>query len=73
MKGNRRTRRRVFFEFLHGQRAPRLEQLRFSVLALGDHVVQAVLRVRQRLDRRLEELGAHRLHERIDCDVDYHD
>jgi sulfite reductase (NADPH) flavoprotein alpha-component len=64
---------RLFFDFLLSQRAPRLEKLRFSVLALGDLSYKQFCEVGKRLDRRLEELGAQRLHERVDCDVDYQD
>lgn len=60
-----------FFEFIEGRKAPRLEQLRFAVLALGDSTYERYCEAGRRLDRRLEELGARRLHPRSDCDVDY--
>lgn len=62
-----------FFEFLEGRRAPRLESLRFSVLALGDSTYEFYCEAGKRIDRRLEELGAQRLSDRVDCDVDYDD
>jgi sulfite reductase (NADPH) flavoprotein alpha-component len=60
-----------FFEFVEGTRAPKLEGVRFSVLALGDSTYEKYCEAGKRLDRRFEELGAERLHERIDCDIDY--
>jgi sulfite reductase (NADPH) flavoprotein alpha-component len=62
---------RIFHEFLHGKRAPRLEGLRFSVLALGDLSYKHFCQIGKDFDRQLEALGAERLHERVDCDVDY--
>jgi sulfite reductase (NADPH) flavoprotein alpha-component len=62
-----------FFEFLEGRKAPRLPDLRFSVLALGDSTYERYCEAGKRVDRRLEELGARRIHPRIDCDVDYED
>jgi sulfite reductase (NADPH) flavoprotein alpha-component len=62
---------RLFHEFLHGKRAPRLEGLRYSVLALGDLSYKQFCQIGKDFDRQLEALGAQRLHARVDCDVDY--
>ncbi len=60
-----------FFEFLGGRKAPDLKHVRFAVLALGDSTYTQYCEAGKVLDRRLAELGAVRLHDRIDCDVDY--
>jgi len=60
-----------FFEFVEGRKAPRLEQLRYAVLALGDSTYEFYCEAGKRLDRRFEELGAARMFDRVDCDIDY--
>jgi sulfite reductase (NADPH) flavoprotein alpha-component len=60
-----------FFEFIESSRAPKLSGLRYSVLALGDSTYEHYCEAGKRLDRRLQELGAERMHDRADCDVDY--
>jgi sulfite reductase (NADPH) flavoprotein alpha-component len=60
-----------FFEFIESARAARLPALRYSVLALGDSTYEHFCEAGKRIDRRLEALGATRLCERLDCDVDY--
>jgi sulfite reductase (NADPH) flavoprotein alpha-component len=60
-----------FYDFLHGRRAPSLEGTRFSVLALGDSSYSHFCQTGKDFDVRLEALGARRIHERVDCDVDY--
>ncbi|WP_224250104.1 assimilatory sulfite reductase (NADPH) flavoprotein subunit [Hyalangium gracile] len=62
---------RGFVEFILGKRAPKLEQLRFSVLGLGDTSYPKYCEISRKLDARLAELGATRLLDRADCDVDF--
>jgi sulfite reductase (NADPH) flavoprotein alpha-component len=62
-----------FFEFFEGSRAPKLDGVRFAVLALGDSTYEFYCEAGKRIDRRFEELGATRLFDRVDCDVDYDD
>lgn len=61
----------AFFEHVEGKRAPKLDGVRFSVLALGDSTYEKYCEAGKRLDRRFEELGAKRIHDRVDCDIDY--
>ena len=62
-----------FFEFMEGRKAPKLEGVRFAVLALGDSTYEYYCQAGKKLDQRFEELGAQRLTDRVDCDVDYDD
>ncbi|WP_018661680.1 assimilatory sulfite reductase (NADPH) flavoprotein subunit [Heyndrickxia acidiproducens] len=61
----------TFYEFLHSRRAPKLEGVRFSVLALGDQSYEFFCKTGRDIDKRLEELGGSRIYPREDCDVDF--
>lgn len=58
-------------ELLHGRKAPKLSHLKYSVLALGDSSYEKFCETGRQFDARLQALGAERLHERVDCDVDF--
>lgn len=62
---------RAFYEFLYSKRAPQLNHLQFSVLALGDTSYEFFCQTGKDFDKRLEELGGQRLSPRMDCDLDY--
>jgi sulfite reductase (NADPH) flavoprotein alpha-component len=61
---------RALVEFLDGKRAPKLPALRFSVLGLGDSSYPQFCAIGQRIDARLEALGAQRWVARADADLD---
>ncbi|WIO75038.1 assimilatory sulfite reductase (NADPH) flavoprotein subunit [Porticoccaceae bacterium LTM1] len=61
----------AFHEFLFGKKAPKLNQLKYSVLGLGDSSYEKFCQTGKEFDERFSELGAERLHARLDADVDY--
>ncbi|MEM9480519.1 MAG: assimilatory sulfite reductase (NADPH) flavoprotein subunit [Verrucomicrobiota bacterium] len=63
----------AFHEELMGDSAPKLDEISFSVCALGDTSYEKFCETGKQVDKRLEELGAKRIHVRQDCDVDYED
>lgn len=60
-------------KFLFSSRAPKLNDTQFSVLALGDKSYLQYCQTGKDFDQQLEKLGAKRLADRMDCDVDWHD
>lgn len=62
-----------FYEEFMGDKAPRLENTRFSVLGLGDTSYEHFCQMGKDFDSRLEALGAKRVFDRKDCDEDYDD
>ena len=61
----------AFHRFLLSQKAPKLENLRYAVLALGDTSYEHFCKTGIDIDQRLLNLGAEPLIDRVDCDVDY--
>ncbi len=59
------------FAALMSPRAPRLDQMRFAVLGLGDRAYPKFCAVAEAIDGRLAALGATRLVPMLACDVDY--
>jgi sulfite reductase (NADPH) flavoprotein alpha-component len=57
--------------FLVGKKAPKLDKLNFAVLGLGDTSYEFFCQTAKDFDKRLQDLGAVRIAERVDCDVDH--
>lgn len=62
-----------FHEAFMGDKAPKLEKARFAVLGLGDTSYEHFCKMGKDFDSKLEALGAKRVLDRVDCDVDYDD
>ena len=61
------------FDYVEGLGGSDLENMKFSVLALGDTAFDLFCEAGKEWDRILEEKGAKRIYGRVDCDVDYED
>ena len=62
-----------FVTALMGDKAPKLDGTRFSVLGLGDTSYEFFCKMGIDIDARLEALGGQRIYARKDCDVDFDD
>ena len=60
-----------FWNWIKADSAPRLENLNFAVLGLGDKNYSDFCGASKKFDERLAALGAKRLTQRGECDVDY--
>lgn len=60
-----------FYTALMSDDAPRIEGVRFAVLALGDTAYAQFCATGKAIDARLEALGGTRAFDRIDLDLDY--
>lgn len=58
-------------KFLLSKKAPKLEGVAFAVFGLGDTSYEFFSKAGKDFDTRLAELGAERLLERVDADVEY--
>ncbi|MCB1905430.1 MAG: flavodoxin domain-containing protein, partial [Gammaproteobacteria bacterium] len=61
----------ALYRFLHGKRAPQLRGLRYAVFGLGDSSYQHFCKTARDFDARLEALGASRILERVDADLNF--
>lgn len=61
----------VLYKFLNGKKAPKLDRLQFAVLGLGDSSYPNFCQAGKDFDSQLAKLGASRLLERTDADLEF--
>lgn len=61
----------IFYDYLMSDKAPKLDGLKYSVLALGDSSYVNYCQTGREFDTRLAELGAQRFEATVECDLDY--
>ncbi|WP_347840089.1 assimilatory sulfite reductase (NADPH) flavoprotein subunit [uncultured Draconibacterium sp.] len=60
-----------FYKYVTGTRAPELDGVNFSVLALGDKTYKHFCKTGEEIDEALKSRGAYRVAQLVKCDVDY--
>ncbi|OCQ54651.1 Sulfite reductase [NADPH] flavoprotein alpha-component [Photorhabdus australis subsp. thailandensis] len=61
----------ALYKYLHSKKAPKLSNTAFAVFSLGDTSYEKFCQAGKDFDNRLNELGAQRLLDRVDGDVEY--
>ncbi len=61
----------ALYKYLFSKKAPRLTDTQFAVFGLGDTSYEHFAKIGKDFDQRLAELGAQRLADRVDADVEY--
>lgn len=62
---------KALYDFIHGKRAPKLQDTRYAVLALGDSSYFHFCKTGHDFDVQLANLGAQRIKNILTCDVDF--
>ncbi|WGE54563.1 assimilatory sulfite reductase (NADPH) flavoprotein subunit [Actinobacillus equuli subsp. equuli] len=61
----------MLLKLLNGKKAPKLDRLQFAVLGLGDSSYPNFCQAGKDFDQRFYDLGATRLFDRVDADLDF--
>ncbi len=60
-----------FYAYIHSPKVGKLSDLNYAVLALGDKSYVNFCKTGRVIDEQLAKLGANRIIDRIDCDIDF--
>ncbi|PHM73331.1 NADPH-dependent assimilatory sulfite reductase flavoprotein subunit [Xenorhabdus kozodoii] len=61
----------ALYKYLHSKKAPSMKETEYAVFGLGDTSYENFCQAGKDFDHRLHELGAQRLLDRVDADVEY--